>query len=367
MNNKENLKKNIKEEIEILTIGNLAVQYYYGRGGVRKNYKKAFEYALKSYELNETKGLYALILANCYFNGFGVEKNYEKAVKYYNQCLDGDSLVSQAAFQLSVCFAEGLGVKKNLKKAKEMFLIAYNGNYGSNASFKTIKKWYEVGIKLGIENLSKLESYLSKIAPTDKDKNDLESKTKASESKTTNISKERKKVSENKIEVLDKFFKKYVFVPSKPTDNSWVDGASMIVKGYMQEVDDATIHIQNILDYFTISGDSKNIDSYKKIREFFKDKNNDLVKFILNLHAQQTELSYLETLTEYIENYKKNRQTKVEEIYDFCADNEIDTMTIYFAGKNLLKIKSVYLKLPKNLSKEEKLSQLRFKLNKLNK
>ena len=61
MNNKENLKKNIKEEIEILTIGNLAVQYYYGRGGVRKNYKKAFEYALKSYELNETnKNLYVL-------------------------------------------------------------------------------------------------------------------------------------------------------------------------------------------------------------------------------------------------------------------------------------------------------------------
>ena len=158
-----------------------------------------------------------------------------------------------------------------------------------------------------------------------------------------------------------------MFVPSKPSDVPWVDGASLIVKGFMQEVDDATIHIQDLLDFVSISGDSKNIDSYKKIKDFFSGKNNELVKFILNIEAKKTELSYLETLNEYIEKYKKNRQTKVEEIYDFCADNEIDTITIYFAGKNLFKIKDVYLKLPENLSKEEKLSQLRFELNKLNK
>ena len=367
MNRNEDSQKNIKEEIEILTIGHLAVQYYYGLDGVRKNYKKAFEYALKSYESNETKGLYALILANCYFNGFGVEKNYAKAVKYYNQCLDGDSLVHQAAFQLSVCFAEGYGVKKNFKKAKELFLIAYNDIYYSdNITFKTMKKWYEVGLKLDIENLYNLEHHLSRIAPTDKYKNYFKSKLREHELKIIELGKKRKKFIDNKNEVINEFFKKYVFVPSKPTDTSWVEGASMIVKAYMQEFDDASIHIQNVLDYFTISGDSKNIDSYKKIRKFFSGKNNELVKFILNIEAQKTELSYLETLTEYIENYKKNRQTKVEEIYDFCADNEIDTMTIYFAGKNFLKIKDAYLKLPKNLSKEEKLSQLRFELNKLN-
>ena len=172
-------------------------------------------------------------------------------------------------------------------------------------------------------------------------------------------------MKENKVDVLNEFFKKYVFVSSKSSDLSWVDGANLIVKGYMQEVEDS--NIQEILDYFTILGDSKNIESYKKIRDFFKEKNNDLVKFILNIQAQNTELSYLETLTEYIEKYKKNRKIKVEENYNFCADNEIDTMTINFADKNLLKIKDIYLKLPENLSKEEKLSQLRFELNKLNK
>jgi len=170
-------------------------------------------------------------------------------------------------------------------------------------------------------------------------------------------------MKENKIEILNSFFKKYVFVPQKTSDTSWVDGASLIVKGFMQEIKNT--NIQKILDYFTISGDLKNIDSYKKIRKFFNRKNNELVKFVLNIQAQKTELSYLETLTEYMDNYKNNRQIEVEEIYDFCALKGIDTMTIEFAGKNLLKIKEIYLSLPKHYLKTKKLSKLRFELNKL--
>ena len=172
-------------------------------------------------------------------------------------------------------------------------------------------------------------------------------------------------MKENKIEVLNDFFKKYVFVPRQIVDTPWADGACSIVKGIIQELEDASI--QEVLDFVTISGDFKKIDSYKKIRDFFKEKNNSSVKFIINIEAKETELSYLETLAEYVERYKENRQLDVEEIYDFCADKGIDTMTIHFADGNLLSIKDVYLSLPADLPETEKQFKLRMELNKLNK
>lgn len=169
-------------------------------------------------------------------------------------------------------------------------------------------------------------------------------------------------MKENKQEILNEFFKKYVFVPEKVSDTAWVDGASLIVSGLTKELENATI--QEIIEFCDVAGDLNNIETYNKIREFFASKNDEIISSILNIQAQKTELSYLQTLVEYIRKYKANRQLNVEEIYDFCVENEIDVMTIRLAGENMLKIKDIYLKLPKNLSKNEKESQLRLQLNK---
>ncbi len=87
----------------------------------------------------------------------------------------------------------------------------------------------------------------------------------------------------------------------------------------------------------------------------------------MNTSAQQTKLSYLQTLTEYLEAYKNSRIPEIESIYDFCAKNKIDTMTISFAGKNLGAIERIFNSLPAEMELGEKLKKLRVELNKLNK
>lgn len=172
-------------------------------------------------------------------------------------------------------------------------------------------------------------------------------------------------MNENKVDVLSEFFKKYIFYTEKVQDMAWVDGAYALVAGAIkEELCEKTIN--EIIEYFTISGDKNSLDSYKKFDNFIK-YNNDFINGILNTSAQQTKLSYLQILTEYLEAYKQNRNPEIESVYNFCAKNEIDTITISFAGKNLGAIESIFNSLPTEMELGEKLKNLRVELNKLDK
>ena len=92
-----------------------------------------------------------------------------------------------------------------------------------------------------------------------------------------------------------------------------------------------------------------------------------MIDGVLNITAANTKLSYLQTLTEYLENYKTNRNYEIEELYEYCADKQIDTFTISLAKNNLSAIKSIYESIQADASAEEKLNTLKAELIKLNK
>lgn len=136
---------------------------------------------------------------------------------------------------------------------------------------------------------------------------------------------------DTRVKIINEFFEKFVFVTENSSDQSWVDGAKLIVKGVLQKIDYATI--QEILDYLTISGDKKDINSYEKIRELFRDKSNEELNFILNLQSEKTEMGYLEAMTDCIEKYKQNRKLINEEMVDYFAKIGFYNKDAYFTSK----------------------------------
>jgi len=160
-------ENDIKQNDKSAALSTLANIYYDGEGGVRKNYKKAIEYASKGYELGIIRESCALILGNCYFYGYGVEKNYKEAMRYYEECAKD---CSESYGNRCICYLEGLGVTKNLNKAKEM-LISLCDNYLHIPfmSFESLRKLFDFGEKIGLKKLYFIAAMLRSKASTDKD------------------------------------------------------------------------------------------------------------------------------------------------------------------------------------------------------
>lgn len=84
----------IKQVINLASQGNAECQaflsqaYYYGQGGVEKNYKKALEWAQKAFDNGEKKDA-PMIIAMCLLNGQGIAVN--KDLGYQFLCFAADN------------------------------------------------------------------------------------------------------------------------------------------------------------------------------------------------------------------------------------------------------------------------------------
>lgn len=100
---------------------NLIAEIYY----LKKNYKKAWKWYLKSAEANDSIGQY--YVGYFYQEGLHVQKNAHLAVKYYEKSA-GQGL-AQAVLAIADCYKLGIGYKKDVKKSMEYLKLAADNGY----------------------------------------------------------------------------------------------------------------------------------------------------------------------------------------------------------------------------------------------
>ncbi len=102
----------------------LGIKFYYGNE-VAKDYKKAFDYFIKSAQLGNDKAMNKV--GECYEFGTGVKKDPKLAVDWYNKAIEFGN--SDACVNLGYCYSQGEIVAKDRNKAFELFLqAAIRGN-----------------------------------------------------------------------------------------------------------------------------------------------------------------------------------------------------------------------------------------------
>ena len=107
---------NMRYETDATALGNIGWCYYYGYG-VKRDYKKAFEYDKKSAELHCEKGMFNL--AFDYLEGIGTEIDYEKAILLIKFLLDNEYCYAYRL--MAYCYLDGTGVEQDCQKAFEFF------------------------------------------------------------------------------------------------------------------------------------------------------------------------------------------------------------------------------------------------------
>lgn len=124
-----------KEAIEIFQKfkDNAESQYYLGKAysygiGVEKDSKKAFEYAKKSADKNNSSGLN--LLGVMYQYGEGIEKDESKAFEYYKQSTDLGN--TKAMRNLALVFGDVVVIKQDLNRVVEIYqeMINLKNIYG---------------------------------------------------------------------------------------------------------------------------------------------------------------------------------------------------------------------------------------------
>ncbi|MBO4593205.1 MAG: SEL1-like repeat protein [Bacteroidaceae bacterium] len=95
--------------------GFLGECYYYGLGGLQRNYPLAFKY----FKMQIDGGRYTSKaeavggIGLCYYYGRGVQKNIPEAVKYWMS--EKNNLNPEATYLLAYCLIKGLGTTKDIK------------------------------------------------------------------------------------------------------------------------------------------------------------------------------------------------------------------------------------------------------------
>ncbi len=100
---------------------NSIAEIYY----LKRNYKKAWKWYLKSAEANDSIGQY--YVGFFYQEGLHVPKNEHLAVKYYEKSA-GQGLM-QAVLAIADCYKLGTGYKKDVKKSMEHLKLAADSGY----------------------------------------------------------------------------------------------------------------------------------------------------------------------------------------------------------------------------------------------
>lgn len=87
--------------------------YYYGLGGLQRNYAMAYKYYKMSIDNRDDSKHKALSgIGLCYYYGRGVQKNVTQAVKYWTEARSAIS--PEAAYLLGECQIKGIGTTKDV-------------------------------------------------------------------------------------------------------------------------------------------------------------------------------------------------------------------------------------------------------------
>lgn len=110
---------------------NVAMLYYYGVQGVKKNYKRMVDWYIKSAAQGNIRA--QVNLGDCYFNGVGVSQDFERAVDWYMKSANQGS--AKAQFKLGNCYYDGKGVSLDYVIAVNYFEKSATQN-NPNAMYK---------------------------------------------------------------------------------------------------------------------------------------------------------------------------------------------------------------------------------------
>lgn len=113
--------------------------YYFGKGGVAKDYTRAEKYFRKAAEQGYAPA--QNMLGICYEYGEGVEQDYLKAVEWYRKAAEQG--YARAQCNLGQCYANGFGVEQDCAKAVEWYRKAAEQGYAR--AQKNLGICYEVG------------------------------------------------------------------------------------------------------------------------------------------------------------------------------------------------------------------------------
>jgi len=92
--------------------------YYFGWGGLEKNYNTAFNWYNRVALANCEDGFYSL--AFCYFHGIGTEQDYAKALEWFYRSAESGETGSM--YYIEKCYRNGYGVLKDDKIADEWYI-----------------------------------------------------------------------------------------------------------------------------------------------------------------------------------------------------------------------------------------------------
>lgn len=100
-------------------------QFYYGKGGMKKNLVTAFECFLKAAEMGHAAAQNNV--AWCYESGDGTEQNWSKALEWYTKSAENGCAIAQ--YSLAWMYDNGIEVKKNISKAIVWHIRAAENGY----------------------------------------------------------------------------------------------------------------------------------------------------------------------------------------------------------------------------------------------
>ena len=119
-------EKEITSDMDMFNLGSL---YYFGTGGIPKDYKKAAKYFAKSAEQGNFFGQEHLGVA--YSKGEGVPQNYQEAAKWFRKAAKQGHPVGQ--YYLGIAYSKGEGVPRDYIKAYAWLNLASQGMSGNTA------------------------------------------------------------------------------------------------------------------------------------------------------------------------------------------------------------------------------------------
>lgn len=144
-NKKNNLQRQKVDSNELFQIGYAFLK--------SKNYKKAYDYFLDSFEMGNLDS--CVNLGYMFENGLGVDENLEKAKDYYQKASKSNHKI--ACYNLGVMYKKGRGVDKDFEKALKYFQIS--SNQGDCDSAYEMGKIYEVQKKFQLAREAYIIAY----------------------------------------------------------------------------------------------------------------------------------------------------------------------------------------------------------------
>ena len=129
----------LAEKGDDMAMFQLGEKYYFGRGGVPKDYDKAAKLLRKSADAGNTYAQNRL--GYCYRYGHGVEKSEQEAVRWYQKSADGGNAPGKVS--LAFCYSKGIGVAQDYNKAFKLYMEAAED--GNTTAYNNLGVCYKYG------------------------------------------------------------------------------------------------------------------------------------------------------------------------------------------------------------------------------